>query len=192
MTGPDSPAIDLSDWYRLAAGSFRSMLRVGFTAAGVALMGLALASLLFELDWVTGGPDLTVMEALAAIVGVGAVGGAILGLGAEASFGAAALEAEQDVWRRAGGRVVAGLGVSIILLGMGILIPIPESLPITIQYGPSTLRAAGAAGLISSLLIPPLTGWLSVRMAPWKVRWDPYLLFGSWIILILVLFSPPG
>lgn len=168
------------------------MLRVGFTAAGVALLGLALASLLFELDWVAGGPDLTVMEALGSIAAVGAVGGAILGLGAEASYGAADLEAEQDVWRRAGGRVVAGLGVSIVLLVLGILIPLPEGMPITIDYGQATLRAAGIAGLVSASLVPPLAGWMSIRMSRWKARWDPYLLFGVWIILILVLFSPPG
>lgn len=182
----------LADWYRLAAGSFRSMLRVGFTAAGMALLGLALASLLFELDWVAGGPELTIMEALASIAAVGAVGGALLGLGAEASYGAAALEAEQDVWRRAIGRVVAGLAVSIILLVMAVLVPLPDGLPVTILYGQATLRAAGTAGLISSGLGPPLAGWLSIRMAFWKTRWDPYLLFGFWIILILVLFSPPG
>jgi hypothetical protein len=192
MTNPDSPMPALADWYRLAAGSFRSMLRVGFTATGVALLGLALASLLFELDWVAGGPELTVMEAVASIAAVGAVGGAILGLGAEASYGAAALEAEQDVWRRAAGRVVAGLGVSIILLVMAILVPFPDGLPITIQYGQATLRAAGTAGIISSGLAPPLAGWLSVRITFWKTRWDPYLLFGTWIILILILFSPPG
>ena len=192
MTGPEPSALNLSDWYRLAAGSFRSMLRLGFTAAGVALLGLALASLLFELDWVAGGPDLTVMEALGSIAAVGAVGGAILGLGAEASYGAAALEAEQDVWKRAGGRVVAGLGVSVILLVLGILIPLPEGMPITIDYGRATLRAAGIAGLLSTSLVSPLAGWLSIRMARWQNRWDPYLLFAVWIILILALFSPPG
>ena len=192
MNGADSPVPGWADWYRLAAGSFRSMLRVGFTAAGVALLGLALASLLFELEWVAGGPDLTIMEALASIAAVGAVGGAILGLGAEASFGAAALEAEQDVWRRAAGRAVAGLAVSIMLLVAALLIPLPDGLPVTIQFGRATLRAAGVAGLISSGLVPPIAGWLSVRVTLWKTRWDPYLLFGVWIIFILVLFSPPG
>lgn len=192
MNGADSSVPGLADWYRLAAGSFRSMLRVGFTAAGVALLGLALASLLFALDWVADGPDLTIMEALGSIAAVGAMGGAILGLGAEASYGAAALEAEQDVWRRAAGRVVAGVGVSMILLVTAILVPLPDGLPITIQYGRATLRAAGVAGLISSGVVPPLAGWLSVRMAFWKTRWDPYVLFGVWIIFILLLFSPPG
>ena len=168
------------------------MLQVGFTAAGVALLGLAMASLLFELDWVTGGPNLTVMEALGSIAAVGAAGGAILGLGAEASYGAAELEDEQDVWRRAGGRVVAGLSVSVILLVLGILVPLPEGLPVTIDYGRATLQAAGIAGLISSSVVPPLAGWLSVRMSRWKTAWDAYVLFGVWIFLILALFSPPG
>ncbi|MCE2526254.1 MAG: hypothetical protein J4G00_01780 [Actinomycetia bacterium] len=192
MTGRDASVPGLADWYRLAAGSFRSMLRVGFTAAGVALLGLALASLLFELDWVSGGPNLTVMEALGSIAAVGAVGGAILGLGAEASYGAAQLEDEQDGWRRAGGRVVAGLTVSIILLVLGVLVPLPDSLPVTIDYGRATLRAAGIAGLAASAAVPPLAAWLSGRMPWWKPAWDPYVLFGVWIILILALFSPPG
>ena len=85
-----------------------------------------------------------------------------------------------------------GWAVSMILLVAGLLVPFPDGLPITIQYGRATLRAAGMAGLISSGLIPPLAGWLSVRMTFWKIRWDPYLLFAVWIILILVLFSPPG
>ena len=192
MTDSSPPALSLGDWYQLAAGSFRSMLRVGFTAAGVALLGLALASLLFELDWVAGGPDLTLMEALGSIAAVGAAGGAILGLGAEASYGAADLESSQDVRRRAIGRVVAGVGVSMILLVLGILVPLPDGLPITIAFAQVTLRAAGIAGLIASSLVPPLTGWLSVRRGFWKAGWDPYLLFGAWIILILVVFSPPA
>ena len=191
MTGSSSPMVSLGDWYRLAAGSFRSMLRVGFLAAGVALLGLALASLLLELDLVEGGPELTVMEAMGAIAAVGAVGGVILGLGAEASYGAAVLEAEQDVWRRAAGRVVAGLVVSTILLVLGALVPLPADLPITIAYAQSTLLAAGAAGLITCSLVSPLIGWLTLRVARWKPQWDPYLLFGAWIILILALFSPP-
>ncbi len=192
MTDSGPAAYGLGDWYRLAAGSFRSMLRLGFTVSGVALLGLALASLLLELDWVAGGPDLTVMEALGAIVGVGAVGGAILGLGAEATYGAAALEEEQDLWRRAGGRVVAGLIVSIALLLVGILLPLPESLPITVAYGKATLAAVGTAGLISCSLAPPLTALLSVRVTFWKSRWDPYLLFGVWTLLAMVLFSAPA
>lgn len=192
MTGREAPLPGLGDWYRLAAGSFRSMLRVGFTAAGVALLGLAIASLLFELDWVAGGPNLTVMEALGSIAAVGAAGGAILGLGAEASYGAAELEDEQDIWRRAGGRVVAGLSVSVILLAAGILIPFPDSLPVTIDYGRATLRAAGMAGLVSSLVVPPLAGWLSGHLSRWRTAWDAYVLFGVWVFLILALFSPPG
>ena len=192
MTDSGSPAYGLADWYRLAAGSFRSMLRVGFTAAGVALLGLALASLLLELDWVAGGPDLTVMEALGAIAGVAAVGGAILGLGAEATYGADVLEEDQDVWRRAAARVTAGLAVSIALLVLGVLIPLPEGLPITALYGRATLRAAGVAGLVSSCLVPPLVGLLTVRVAFWKPAWDPYPLFGVWTILMLALFSPPA
>ena len=195
MTSPGSTSEQMSDWrdwYRLAAGSFRSMLRVGFSAAGVALLGLALASLILELGIVEGGPELTVMEALGAIAAVGAVGGAILGLGAEASYGAAALEADQDLWRRAAGRAIAGLAVSMILVALSAFLPLPEGLPITIEYGRATLRAAGGAGLMSCLLVPPLTGWLSVRAAPWKPRWDSYLLFGVWVILTMALFSPPG
>ena len=192
MTESEPASYGPGDWYRLAAGSFRSMLRVGFTASGAALLGLALASLLQELDWVAGGPDLTVMEALGAIVGIGAVGGAILGLAAEATYGAANLEEEHDVGRRAGGRVIAGLLVSIALLVLGILTPLPEGLPITVAYGKATLRAAGGAGLLSCSLVPPLTALLSVRVAFWKPRWDVYLLFGVWTILMLALFSPPG
>ncbi len=192
MTESGPTTYSPADWYRLAAGSFRSMLRLGFTVSGVALLGLALASLLLELDWVAGGPDMTVMEALGAIVGVGAVGGAILGLGAEATYGAAGLEEEHDTWRRAGGRIVAGLVVSIALLLMGILSPLPEGLPITVAYGKATLRAAGTAGLISCSLIPPLTALLSVRLTYWKPRWDPYLVFGVWALLIMLLFSPPA
>ncbi len=195
MTHSDSvsgPASDWRDWYRLAAGSFRSMLRVGFSAAGVALLGLALASLLLALGIVEGGPEITVMEAMGAIAAVGAAGGVILGLGAEASYGAAALEAEQDVWRRAAGRTLAGLAVSTILIVLGAYLPLPEDLPVTIEYGRATLQAAGGAGVISSCLIPPLTGWLAGRAALWKPQWDPYLLFGAWTILTLTLFAPPG
>lgn len=195
MTNPSpagSQALDWRDWYRLAAGSFRSMLRVGFSAAGIALLGLALASLLLELGIVEGGPDLTVMEAISAIAAVGAAGGVILGLGAEASYGASALEDEQDTWHRAAGRSLAGLAVAMILVAASALLPLPGDLPITIDYGRATLRAAGGAGLICSLLVPPLTGWLSVRARFWKARWDPYLLFGAWAILIMALFAPPG
>lgn len=195
MTDPGPPAArmqDWRDWYRLAAGSFRSMLRVGFSAAGTALLGLALASLLIELGIVEGGPDLTIMEAMGGIAAVGAAGGAILGLGAEASYGAAALEEEQDVWLRAAGRALAGLAVALILLALSALLPLPEDLPTTIDYGRATLRAAGGAGLICSLLVPPLTGWLAVRAAFWRPRWDPYLLFGAWSILAMALFTPPA
>ena len=132
---------------------------------------------MLELDLVEGGPELTVMEAMGAIAAVGAVGGVILGLGAEASYGAAVLEAEQDVWRRAAGRVVAGLVVSTILLVLGALVPLPADLPITIAYARSTLRAAGAAGLITCSLVSPLIGWLTLRVARWKPQWDPYLPF---------------
>ena len=180
------------DWYRLAAGAFRSMLRVGLTASGVALMGLAFASLLLEMDWVAGGPELTVMEALGAIVGVGGVGGALLGLGAEATYGAAALEEDSDVWRRAGGRVIAGLVVSVALLALGALVPLPDGLPLTVDYGRATLRAAGVAGMVSCSLLPPLAALLSVRTSLWKPRWDPYLLFGVWTVLMMALFSPPA
>lgn len=195
MTNPSpagSQALDWRDWYRLAAGSFRSMLRVGFSAAGIALLGLAVASLLLELGIVEGGPDLTIMEAMSAIAAVGAAGGVILGLGAEASYGASALEDEQDTWHRAAGRSLAGLAVAMILVAASALLPLPGDLPITIDYGRATLRAAGGAGLICSLLVPPLTGWLSVRAGFWKPRWDPYLLFGAWAILIMALFAPPG
>ena len=194
MTHPSptgSQSLDWRDWYRLAAGSFRSMLRVGFSAAGIALLGLALASLLLEVGIVEGGPELTIMEAIAAIAAVGAAGGAILGLGAEASYGAPALEEEQDIWHRAVGRALAGLAVAMILVALSTLLPLPEDLPITIEYGRATLRAAGGAGLICSLLVPPLTGWLSVRGGFWKPRWDPYLLFGAWAILTMALFAPP-
>ncbi|MDE0231414.1 MAG: hypothetical protein OXI56_02965 [bacterium] len=184
--------MDWRDWYRLAAGSFRSMLRVGFSAAGIALLGLALASLLLEVGIVEGGPELTIMEAIGAIAAVGAAGGAILGLGAEASYGASNLEEEQDTWRRAAGRALAGLAVAMILVALSALLPLPEDLPITIDYGRATLRAAGGAGLICSLLVPPLAGWLSVRAGFWKPRWDPYILFGAWAILTMALFSPPG
>ena len=195
MTNPSptvSQAMDWRDWYRLAAGSFRSMLRVGFSAAGVALLGLALASLLLQLGIVEGGPELTIMEAMGAIAAVGAVGGVILGLGAEASYGASALEEEQDTWHRAAGRALAGLAVALILVALSTLAPLPEDLPFTIDYGRATLRAAGGAGLVCSLLVPPLTGWLSVRAGFWKSRWDPYLLFGAWAVLTMALFSPPG
>lgn len=193
MTAPTDPTtFDLRDWYRLAAGSFRSMLRVGFSAAGVALLGLALASLLLEVGFVEGGPDLTMMEALGSIAVVGAIGGAILGLGAEASFGASALEAEQDPWRRTAGRVGAGLAVSLTLVLVGTLLPLPEGLPAAIPYARSTVRAAGVAGLICSCVVPPIIGWVSVRFETWKTRWDPYLLFGAWIILIMVLLPTPG
>ncbi|MDE0188916.1 MAG: hypothetical protein OXN80_07435 [bacterium] len=195
MTHPSpsaSQALDWRYWYRLAAGSFRSMLRVGFSAAGIALLGLALASLLLEVGIVEGGPDLTIMEAMSAIAAVGAAGGVILGLGAEASYGASALEDEQDVWHRAAGRALAGLAVAMILVAVSALLPLPEDLPVTIDYGRATLRAAGGAGLICSLLVPPLTGWLSVRAGFWKPRWDPYLLFGAWAVLIMALFAPPG
>jgi len=67
-----------------------------------------------------------------------------------------------------------------------------ENLAVTIDYGRATLRAAGGAGLMCSLLVPPLTGWLSVRAGFWKPRWDPYLLFGAWAVLIMALFAPPG
>ena len=195
MTHPSPPAsqaLDWRDWYRLAAGSFRSMLRVGFSAAGIALLGLALASLLLEVGIVEGGPELTIMEAIGAIAAVGATGGAILGLGAEASYGASTLEEEQDIWRRAAGRALAGLAVAMTLVALSALLPLPEDLPITIDYGRATLRAAGGAGLICSLLVPPLTGWLSVRAGFWKPRWDPYLLFSAWVILTMALFAPPG
>ena len=195
MTHPSpaaSQALDWRDWYRLAAGSFRSMLRVGFSAAGIALLGLALASLLLEVGVVEGGPDLTIMEAIGSIAAVGAAGGVILGLGAEASYGTSALEDEQDIWHRAAGRALAGLAVAMILVAVSALLPLPEDLPITIDYGRATLRAAGGAGLICSLLVPPLTGWLSVRAGFWRARWDPYLLFSAWVILTMALFAPPG
>ena len=195
MTHPGavpSQTLDWRDWYRLAAGSFRAMLRVGFSAAGLALMGLALASFLLEVGIVEGGPDLTIMEAISGIAAVGAVGGVVLGLGAEASYGASALEAEQNVWHRAAGRALAGLAVAMILVAVSALLPLPDDLPITIDYGRATLRAAGGAGLFCSLLVPPLTGWLSLRTGFWKPRWDPYLLFGAWAILIMALFAPPG
>jgi len=168
------------------------MLRVGFSAAGIALLGLALASLLLEVGIVEGGPELTIMEAIGAIAAVGATGGVILGLGAEASYGASTLEEEHDIWRRAAGRALAGLVVAMTLVALSALLPLPEDLPVTIDYGRATLRAAGGAGLICSLLVPPLTGWLSVRAGFWKPRWDPYLLFGAWVILTMALFAPPG
>ena len=192
MTDTEPRAYRPADWYRLAVGSFRSMLRVGLTASGVALLGLALATVLLALGWVAGGPDMTVMETLGAIVGVGAVGGAIVGLGAEATYGAAGLEEEHDVWHRAGGRVLAGLAVSVALLMLGALVPLPEGLPITVTYGQATLRAAGVAGLVSCSLMPPLAALLSVRVAWWKPRWDHYLFFVVWTVLILGLFSPPA
>jgi len=183
-------------YFRLAAGTFRTMLDVGMLALGTGMVGLAIALLLDAFDLADIGMPLSTTSLLGSALVIGIVGAFALGIASEGGYGAPESVRRYPVLEIALGRLLGAILVGIILVTVASRLEgfVAEfSLPLRAAH--EMVRAVGTAGLfVVPILGLPLA--YAIRMGLERLGWGEEFelpaMYIVWTIATLVLYSMPA
>ncbi len=183
-------------YYLLLIGStFRTMLSMGMLVVGTGLMGLAVAVFLDGFGIVDIGLGLSIGQVLGAFIVIGVSAAFAFGVATEGRYGTAALMSRYPSLEVAGGRVLGGV-VVVLLLGWiaGQVESVVADQTLPFRVGQELIRATGASGLLAVLIGVPGVWALRQGLRRAGIDADVELpaLYVVWVLLALISFSMPA
>jgi len=180
-------------YFRLVAGTFRTMLDIGMLALGTGSVGLTAAVVLDAFDLVDIGLPLSTSSMLGSALVVGVVGAFALGIASEGGYGAQESVRTYPSLEVAIGRLVSAVVVGVILLVVAArLEEFVSGFSLPVRAGLEMVRATGAAGTYIVPIVGVPVSHL-VRTYGGRVGYDFQLpvMYVVWAVAAVALYTMP-